>query len=146
MFYGLLVLLGASVAASLSIGFTSRIYQAAPLASAHASFNSDCAACHTTPFRTALRFSPFHSGVHAVKDAACKTCHSDKADTPSVGKLPGPMAVPHNAIVLDEPNCAECHVEHRGRQILARVPDSDCIACHADLTRHRPAGTRRSSR
>ena len=138
-FYGMGVLLVASVVASLTTGRTSTLYQAGPVSPAHAPFNDQCTSCHTQPFRTAQRFfAP--SGVHAVADAACQQCHSGAPGRKSTGSLPGPIAYPHNAIVTDEPSCAECHREHRGRLVLARVPDGNCIDCHTDLHAHRPEG------
>ena len=140
LFFGLLALLAVSVAASLNGGRTAAIFQAGPLSPAHVGINGDCAGCHTQPFRTAWRFSPIHSGVHSVTDAACKQCHADDARNPSTSTRPGPIAPPHNAIVLGEPNCATCHREHRGQVVLARVPDGDCLGCHENLKEHRPAG------
>jgi hypothetical protein len=123
VFVGLLLLVGASVAASLTMRRTSTVYQAGPLAPAHSMFQNDCARCHTAPFTTALRFSPGHAHAPTVPDAACSSCHD------------GPT---HNALLIDEPHCAECHREHRGRTFLSRVPDLDCTDCHENLkSRHK---------
>ena len=39
-----------------------------------------------------------------------------------------------NAIA--EPRCGSCHLEHRGKFLLAEVAEGHCTTCHADLTRH----------
>jgi hypothetical protein len=101
-------------------------YQAGPVTPAHAMFA--CADCHTTSFQTARRFLPWGASVRAVPNDACRKCHD------------GPV---HNDRQLDadkEKACASCHHEHRGRAALARVPDSDCTACHRDISKHTVGG------
>lgn len=53
-----------------------------------------------------------------VSDDACLTCHD------------GPK---HQAMQAFTPACSSCHVEHRGVERIAEVPDSSCTQCHAQL-------------
>jgi hypothetical protein len=121
------VTLGVSVllvGGTLLLPWTSKLYQAGPVSTAHAMFNDNCAVCHTESLQTLRRFWPGNASVRAVPDEACLRCHD------------GP---PHNAEQVSAPHCAGCHREHRGREALARLPDSACLACHArlkDNTRH----------
>ncbi|MHC4940357.1 MAG: cytochrome c3 family protein [Planctomycetota bacterium] len=71
------------------------------LASAHAPFERNCAECH-------------QGGFAAVSDESCTNCH---------------VATGHCEDA--EPQCAECHRDHRGRDGLARVSDGHCNGCHA---------------
>ncbi len=122
----LVAVVAASVVANLKWHRAATLYQSAPLAPAHAIIQNDCGRCHTEPFRTALRFSPTHSGIETVPDRTCSWCHDGPA---------------HNAVLIDEPHCSECHREHRGRTVLANVPDLNCTGCHADLkARHKDPG------
>jgi hypothetical protein len=104
------------------------VFQSAPVATGHAAFNDDCGRCHTEALQTAGRL--WHGDdFRSVKDAACVLCHD------------GP---PHQASQTQTPACATCHEEHQGRTELARVADSHCTACHADLkTREGPAAAER---
>jgi hypothetical protein len=119
----LVVVMAGSIIANVKWHRTATVYQSAPLAPAHAIVQNDCGRCHTEAFRTARRFSPFHSGIETVPDGACSACHDGPA---------------HNAVLIEEPHCSECHREHRGRTVLAQVPDLNCTGCHADLkARHK---------
>ncbi len=71
----------------------SSIYSSGSLARHHASFGSNCGACHNQA-----------AGVFAgtVTDARCP-CHD------------GPV---HSVRQVTTPACAGCHVEHRGREVL----------------------------
>jgi hypothetical protein len=125
----LVVVMAASIVASVKWHRTATVYQSAPVAPAHTIIQNDCGRCHTEPFRTALRFSPAHSHIETVPDQACSACHAGPA---------------HNAVLINEPHCSECHREHRGRTVLAHVPGLNCTGCHADLrARHKaPAACR----
>jgi hypothetical protein len=101
-----------------------RVVQAGPLSAAHAMFNDDCARCHQEPFRTATRIWQGDMGVHSVPDTACTVCHP--------GAHHRPPRDGHAAITAEK--CASCHKEHRGRTLLAHVPDGHCVHCHADPT------------
>ncbi|MCI0460587.1 MAG: hypothetical protein L0Z62_26840 [Gemmataceae bacterium] len=94
------------------------VHQAGPLASAHTMFSNDCQQCHIESFRPAQRLLQFDPTVRAVSDDACKKCHD------------GPV---HHETQSHTPACASCHREHRGKVLLAQVPDAYCVSCHIDL-------------
>lgn len=96
------------------------VYQAAPLSSAHAMFNDQCALCHTEGFQTARRLWPGHTDLLSVTNESCARCHA--------GAL-------HNEQQEHTPGCASCHQEHRGRAQLSHVANRHCTDCHADLHR-----------
>jgi hypothetical protein len=106
----------------LAVGWTflpgkQTIYQAGPLSTAHAIFSNDCARCHTESFPGLQRLLHSDSSVRSTPDHACLQCHD------------GPL---HHECAA-QPSCASCHREHRGQAALARVGDSQCTTCHADL-------------
>jgi len=74
------------------------------VASAHATFEDNCAACHA-------------EGFQAIPDAQCSGCHAAGA---------------HHAEKAKAPACAHCHRDHRGRNGLAQVSDAHCNTCHAE--------------
>lgn len=107
----------------LAVGWTfvsgkQTVYQAGPLATAHASFNRDCAKCHTEAFATLSRLWRSDAAIRSVPDSACQQCHA------------GPL---HHECVAQR-SCASCHHEHRGHPALAHITDNQCTNCHADLT------------
>jgi hypothetical protein len=53
-----------------------------------------------------------------VTDAACLKCHD------------GPV---HHDNQIFTPECASCHVEHKGHVVLASLTDRHCVQCHAEL-------------
>jgi hypothetical protein len=127
--WGTLFVCAVAVGATAFSRRAQSFYQAGPVAPAHAMFT--CADCHTERWETAERFLPWKSSVRAVSNAACLKCHD------------GPV---HNDKQLDagkDKACASCHHEHRGRATLARVPDSDCTACHGDIKKHAAGGDTR---
>src|SRR5947208_16561152 len=69
--WGTLFLCAAGAAAAWFVPRSSKLVQAAPVSSAHANFNDDCARCHTEPLATATRFAPWNSHVKAVPNDAC---------------------------------------------------------------------------
>jgi hypothetical protein len=96
------------------------VYEAGPVSTAHAMFNNECERCHSESFQPLYRFVLANPHIRSVSDDTCRSCHA------------GP--VHHgNALPQMVPDCAGCHREHRGRALLARVPDGECIACHFDL-------------
>jgi hypothetical protein len=118
-----------------------RIYTSGPVVTAHRMFNSECERCHVDrpkpaapaakadgaataaakPAATALPISTApHSGgfFRRVSDGACLTCHD--------------AAVHHDNEVLSL-ECADCHLEHKVPNTLARMSDRHCTTCHADL-------------
>ncbi len=86
-----------------------KVYSSGPLSPPHAFLANECEACHQPQGRTFLKH---------VRDGACKSCHD------------GPL---HQENAAATPDCAECHAEHRGSVALARVADTTCTGCHADL-------------
>jgi hypothetical protein len=96
------------------------VYEAGPVSTAHAMFNNECERCHSESFQPLYRFLLADPHVRSVSDDTCRSCHAG--------------SVHHgNALAQMVPDCAGCHQEHRGRALLARVPDGQCTACHADL-------------
>jgi len=121
-----------------------------PLTSAHAAYESDCAACHGGGGST-----------RGVADASCRDCHErrggvTRAANPGTPSEPGGVAQPAGTAGEDPPGiytlaahwsaspadqrrdplpppitCAACHLEHRGRRAdITRVADSLCLTCH----------------
>jgi len=86
-----------------------RVYSSGRLAAPHAVLEKECAVCHV---RQADAFAA------EAKDTACLDCHD------------GPT---HHASQTAAPNCATCHVEHRGRINLSAASNQACAECHTDL-------------
>jgi hypothetical protein len=93
-----------------------RLLQAGPLSLAHSRYTDQCDLCHTESLKTVKRMFNVHDS--SVSDQACTQCHYGPA---------------HNTRQAFTPACASCHREHRGQEALARMDDSHCIDCHADL-------------
>ena len=100
-------------------------YSPGSLAVVHATWNDQCAACHVdfVPINRSAGvgrlLGDFHGG-----DSLCINCHA------------GPPHSPFQ-IAAEVRDCADCHREHRGRDAsLVRLPDRDCVSCHADLNAH----------
>jgi predicted CXXCH cytochrome family protein len=80
----------------------------------HAYIESECQECHGGFFRS-------------VQNTECTTCHYDigrhaPADT-EIGRL-------------ENANCADCHLEHRGREAsLADRGSNFCSDCHSDMSK-----------
>lgn len=94
-------------------GFTrdSRVYSSGRMSAAHAVLEKQCAVCH---LQKAGEFSS------KAVDSACLACHD------------GP--VHHETQVkADVPECATCHVEHRGRMNIRANSDQGCAECHGEL-------------
>ena len=103
-------------------------YSRGPLTAVHASWDSDCAACHTpfTPVGGEAWAKRFVSDVHTMNQK-CEACHA--------GPLHHPAATPDLA-------CASCHHDHRGRDAsLVRLADGDCTQCHGDMKAHMNTGS-----
>jgi len=104
-----------SVPLLLGVGGGRRALENGPVSESHVFYEARCEACHTRAFG-------------GVPDTACKQCH-DGAAHPAfsfdTAKITG-MA----------PRCAECHVEHRGRALLAEVSSGNCTTCHGNLALH----------
>ena len=96
-----------------------RVYEAGPVSTAHQLIANNCESCHTANWKPALRLGRLNDQVSSVPDKACTVCHA------------GP---PHHKDQLDAlTDCAACHREHRGRELLARVDDRYCTQCHDKL-------------
>ena len=76
----------------------------------HRLFANDCSRCH-------VAWNPVLAGV---PDKTCLSCHS------------GPPHFSEQAF-SPAPQCASCHVEHRGQAVLTALFTSVCLQCHADL-------------
>ena len=94
----------------------SRVYSSGRLSEPHAIFETQCAACHV---QTAGSYSA------KAENSACLACHD------------GPV---HHAEQTKTLNCAECHVEHRGKINLAAASNQSCASCHSDLHANGGAG------
>lgn len=86
----------------------------------HAKFSNQCEVCHASA-------KPVWK---VVENAACQTCHGPQVLSPAhfadkVSLTPAPL-------------CAACHLEHKGRRVLADVPDQKCVLCHGDLKSSNP--------
>lgn len=122
-------LTGAAAALSLIFSFvlfqadTQEFYSAGPLSPAHSVIAHRCELCHVGESGAIRR---------RAKDEACLACH----DGPS-----------HNPGQEFTPQCADCHIEHRGRQTLVSFEDWACTRCHKDLVvRHKALEFERSVR
>jgi hypothetical protein len=101
------------------------VYESRPVSSAHAMLNDNCGVCHAAAsFQPAMRLLRSDPSVRSVPNDTCRACHP-------VG--------PHHEECVQDPDCSICHQEHRGRTVLARVADSYCTTCHADLDKVCPS-------
>jgi hypothetical protein len=96
-------------------------WQAGELAPAHHFFGSDCASCHSEPFRW-------------VRDGDCQACHHG---TPAHAD-----PVLFNLPELGEARCAHCHRDHNGRDGLVRRDQALCSDCHRDLVSNTAGASR----
>jgi hypothetical protein len=94
------------------------LWTSGPVIRGHAIIENDCASCHNGLFRR-------------VSNDACTDCHVDvRRHTPASLAMPG----------LDEMSCADCHLEHRGREVsLADQGAAYCVTCHDDLRTELPS-------
>lgn len=93
------------------------------VASVHAMWNTQCAACHQ-PFEptTAASFNLF-GGATRHGSVQCQQCHTGGAH--------------HTNLKTEEQGCASCHHEHRGLDAnLSLVADANCTSCHRDVDAH----------
>jgi hypothetical protein len=92
-------------------GKDSRVYSSGRMSGAHAVLEQQCGTCHLQ------KMGEFSS---KAVDSACLACHD------------GP--VHHESQVKAKvPECAGCHVEHRGRINISATSNKNCAECHADL-------------
>jgi predicted CXXCH cytochrome family protein len=112
-----------------------RIWSSGSLSRAHAALKDDCTACHVKPFE-------------AVRDTACKACHSavhDHADPfrlararPDLGRWRRIELAFKETFDLPPGRCVECHTEHEGPQQMPATAQRFCADCHGDLRRKLP--------
>ena len=109
-----LLLLALFWIAEKSLSRDSRVYSSGRLTRAHAVLEKECSACHVN-----------QAGALSAKatDNACLACHDGPAHHPSQSPAP---------------NCATCHIEHRGGANLSAISDQACAACHGDLKSSQP--------
>lgn len=110
--YWLAALVACLLAAAAWLGFGAvvgeRQYLPGPLTPAHATFGERCAHCHVS--------------FASTPDEKCLTCHSPRV---------------HSEFELAAPACRDCHVEHRGGDLLLTSNDRACVDCHANLQSRR---------
>ncbi len=85
----------------------------------HAKFAQQCDKCHES----------WKAVWTVVPNKTCQTCHPATLLTPSHfgDRALGPA-----------PQCASCHLEHKGETFLAAVPDGQCVQCHGALEAKNP--------
>jgi predicted CXXCH cytochrome family protein len=113
----------ALVVALLLVGATYLVarnaaFQAAPVAGVHSSFGANCSTCHEQSWGGGKRLVTLSEAHPSVSDATCAKCH--------------PVGM-HAGKELDEPDCTDCHQEHRPERSLVAMADSACTRCHRDL-------------
>ncbi|HEX8621902.1 MAG TPA: cytochrome c3 family protein [Allosphingosinicella sp.] len=106
------------------------LWSSGSLSRAHAGLKDRCTACHVKPFE-------------AVRDTACKTCHTAVHDHSNPFRLARarPDLTRWRRIELafkekfDLPpgRCVECHTEHEGRQAMPATAQRFCADCHGAL-------------
>lgn len=101
--------------------FLDRVWNPGPVAAAHQNWENDCQACHTGNFSR-------------VEDKSCTSCH---------GKMGLHVAqASKNQVNYEEPRCATCHRDHKGRESLAEqnrhFTGIECSACHQDIKKAAP--------
>jgi hypothetical protein len=112
-----LSLIAAGAAAALSVplifglGSSRKALVNGPISRSHAMFEQNCQSCHVP-------------GFGGVSNEKCQSCH----DAPS-----HPAKSFDTAKLKNEPDCAQCHLEHSGKAMLSDVADGNCTTCHANL-------------
>lgn len=95
------------------------VYSRGPVASVHATWETQCESCHL-PFAGTSSESFVHQfeGPSRGADLQCQACHAG--------------GVHHaNQLKVKTPTCGGCHRDHRGRDAsLVRMDDSQCTKCH----------------
>ena len=104
-----------------------RHHSPGPVATVHAKWENDCAACHVplSPIKDNTWLTT--AETRREMEAKCEACH---------------RAASHHPLQLaaEVGSCASCHADHQGRSNdLTRVADHSCTACHANISAHRIA-------
>jgi len=112
-----------------------------PVSNPHAAWNMQCEACHTPSEMPSLaKFPASLFGVHERwREFRCETCHHGPVNDAK-------NYAPHHAAEMKQKDfgtlCARCHRDHQGSNFsLVKLPDRDCIQCHADLKEHEVKGS-----
>ncbi len=116
----LALLIALLMIASLYLALQDEAFQAGPISPAHVAAGATCKDCHDQTWQPALRLAMANSDIHSVSDATCRKCHQ--------------VANHHQMLGTAGHACATCHQEHRGGQMLTHILDSQCVACHKNLT------------
>jgi hypothetical protein len=137
---------GVAVAAVVSVFYRpiagARVaFEAGSVSTPHQQFGDRCEVCHKedAAFNTALRFWPGDAHPSSVGDTACLQCHDAGRHNPHQTDFVHPADSAQGAAGPAQ-GCVRCHHEHRGDAALARLPDSECTQCHADLGKHGGTG------
>jgi predicted CXXCH cytochrome family protein len=111
------------------------LWSSGSLSQAHSALKDKCTACHVKPFE-------------AVRDAACKTCHTavhDHAEPfrlararPDLGRWRRIELAFKERFDIPPGRCVECHTEHEGPQAMPATAQRFCADCHGDLRRKLP--------
>jgi predicted CXXCH cytochrome family protein len=111
------------------------IWSSGSLSRAHAALKDNCTACHVKPFE-------------AVRDTACKTCHTkvhDHADPfrlararPDLSRWRRVELAFKEKFDIPPGRCVECHTEHEGPQQMPATAQRFCADCHGDLKKKLP--------
>jgi hypothetical protein len=110
----LLSLLALSWVAWRGLSGDHRVYSSGRMSQAHAVLEKECSACHV---QTAGALSA------KAADSACLNCHDGPA---------------HRDSKTTAPNCATCHLEHRGHINIRAASNEACTGCHKDLRKSLP--------
>jgi hypothetical protein len=86
-----------------------RVYSSGRMSQVHAVLEKECSACHV---QTTGAFSA------KAADSACLDCHDGPA---------------HHDSKTAAPDCATCHLEHRGRINIRAASNQACAECHGNL-------------
>src|ERR1700722_18127032 len=117
---------GVGLLVSLAFGWWRDLASPGQLNWVHSAWEHDCSVCHE-PLKPTSSRNGLHTTLAAgkVSDQLCMNCH---AGTPHH---------PNHVKTEEIGSCASCHMEHRGRQsMLSKLPDHNCIRCHANLKEH----------
>ncbi|MEC7564524.1 MAG: hypothetical protein VX738_02475 [Planctomycetota bacterium] len=96
------------------------VFQSRPVTTSHAMLANRCDLCHQNSFQLPRRLLGHPSGNFI---AGCQNCHvQHMQDHHPVAESKTPVS-----------DCSSCHSEHRGKQSLTDVSDSQCVRCHQDL-------------
>ena len=101
------------------------IFMSRPVAESHQHLQSDCKTCHRTPWQPVLRLTSTNPHRKSVSDGDCRQCHVQRKEDHHV-----------KAMAKGVPDCADCHLEHRGAIRLTDQADQSCVKCHQSYDHH----------